>query len=99
MSRYPCYLYQDEKMIDDNCIIGYDEQMGTYFFQSGEETDEGEPIIWLGTLYQEFARLNWLMAKLENSGYTLKIDQEYQEALLADGLTGILSKNIDDILN
>lgn len=57
--------------IDTNCIIGYDEPMSTYFFQSGEEDDDGRPIIWLGTRFYEFASLKSLFDAMSAIGITV----------------------------
>lgn len=43
--RYACEFYKSGNMIDDNCIIGFDEPMRTFFFQSGEEDEGGTPLI------------------------------------------------------
>lgn len=62
MSRYACNLYKkffwSKQLIDDNCIIGYDEAMQTYFFQSGQENKYDEPLIWLGTEFQQYKNLS-----------------------------------------
>lgn len=76
MSKYACSLYQGNVLIDDNCIIGYDEMMKTYFFQSGEENEIGEPVLWLGVKHKEFLTINELTLKLKKHGYNIKLDEE-----------------------
>lgn len=60
MSRFNIYaVYIDPRngslTEDDDCFIGWDEGMQTYFFQSGyvinHETDQ--PLIWIGTSPKE----------------------------------------------
>jgi hypothetical protein len=76
MSRYACSLYQNNVLIDDNCIAGYDEGLQTYFFHSGEENADGEPRIWLGLSYQEFITIDALLMKLKGGGYDLEFDEK-----------------------
>ncbi len=77
MSKYACSLYQDNVLIDDNCIVGYDDMMETYFFQSGEENEIGEPALWLGVKHKEFLTINELTLKLKKHGYSVKLDEEH----------------------
>lgn len=83
MSRYACSLYQNNILIDDNCIAGYDEGLQTYFFQSGEENTEGEPSIWLGVSYQEFTTMDALILKLKRDSYDLEFDEKTDFAPIA----------------
>lgn len=76
MSRYACSLYQNNVLIDDNCIAGYDEGLQTYFFQSGEEHTDGAPLIWLGVRYQELTTIDALIFKLKSDGYDLEFDEK-----------------------
>ena len=78
MSRYACELYDPSgKLFDDNCVIGYDEMINSFFFQSGEENEQGEPLIWLGKRPREFKTLTSLLKKFLRKGLTLKIHQDY----------------------
>ncbi len=83
MSKYFCELYKKPfwgglRLIDDNCIIGFDEQMQTFFFQSGEENKYDEPLIWLGKKFKEFCSLQEIEKALAKKKYFLKIDQGSQ---------------------
>lgn len=65
MSRFNIYaVYLDPRdgvlTEDENCFIGWDCGMNTYFFQSGyvvnRETDES--LIWMGTSDSEYTNLD-----------------------------------------
>lgn len=62
--------------IDTNCIIGLDEPMDTYFFQSGKEDDDGYPVVWLGTRFSEYTTLESLFAAMNERGLTV-VDWEF----------------------
>ncbi len=49
--------------VDTNAIIGYDEQMETFFCQ-GFENDEGEPLIWVGNCYRQCQTMESLEKEL-----------------------------------
>ena len=55
---------------DKDCIIGYEELMQTFWFQSGLETDEG-PVIWLGRERGELRSIPALKHALCQAGVTL----------------------------
>jgi hypothetical protein len=61
MSLYACDLYKDRKLIDDNCVCGYDEPMGAFFFRSGEEDENSVPRIWLGREFFEYKTFSDLL--------------------------------------
>lgn len=86
MSRYACNLYKKpllgkKRLVDDNCIIGYDEAMQTYFFQSGQENEYEEPIIWLGANFQEYKHLSEIEKTLKRNKLILIIEQEDRKKL------------------
>lgn len=55
-------------LYDANAVIGYDDPMETYFFVSGAEWEDGTPIIWLGTMFQEFTRFAALREHMAGGG-------------------------------
>lgn len=72
MSRYACYLFKNEKLIDNNCTAGYDEPLQTFFFQSGSKNKNGTPLIWLGTKYKEFETFSSLKLALAKRNYSYR---------------------------
>ena len=83
MSRYACSISKNNGLVDDNCTVGYDEPMETYFFQTGAEDENGRPIIWLGTRHREFSTLDDLVTKLSGLGYSFDMDKSDVEKLLS----------------
>jgi len=85
MNRFACYLYEEsfseEHLVDDNCVIGYDEPMQTFFFQSGEEDEEGAPLIWLGIEFQQYQSISQIEKALQQHKFVLKIDLKDREIL------------------
>jgi len=54
---------------DENAIIGYDDVMQTYFFQSGLTVMEtGDPLHWLGQRRGEFLSFEVLKQYMEHLG-------------------------------
>ncbi|MDF2939710.1 MAG: hypothetical protein K0R66_352 [Gammaproteobacteria bacterium] len=76
MSRYSCNLFSDGKLVDGNCIFGFDEPMETFFFQSGVEDEDGAPVIWLGYTYQQFPNFTSLLLKLQKHEFALQVDED-----------------------
>ena len=87
MGRYACCLFKKESffkkkiLIDDNCIIGYDESVRTYFFQSGEEDEVGEPLLWLGYEYRQFRSISQLESTLKKHDLSIEIEPGGREEL------------------
>ena len=73
MSLYACNLFQRGKLLDDNCVFGYDEPMQTFFFRSGKENKDGAPIIWLGKDFYEYKLFTELLLKLQKHDFALQI--------------------------
>ncbi|MDF2691416.1 MAG: hypothetical protein K0S29_1271 [Gammaproteobacteria bacterium] len=73
MSRYACHLFKDGKMIDDNCIFGYDDPAETFFFHSGEEDEIGRPRIWIGLEYRQFRTFTAMLELFKAYGYELQV--------------------------
>lgn len=57
-----------EEVEDDDAIIGYDEPMNTYFFQSGIVDKDGNSIIWLGSYHGEFTSFRALWWAIISAG-------------------------------
>lgn len=76
MSRYDCKLYINNQLLDENCTVGFDEPMETFFFQSGDEDEDGAPKIWLGTKHKQFKVLDSLAVRCKQLGYDLNIEHE-----------------------
>ncbi len=76
MSSYACELYTNDFLLDDNCIVGFDEPMETFFFLSGDENELGAPLIWLGSSYQQFRTISCIIAYFEQSGVEIRISAE-----------------------
>lgn len=79
MSRYACSLYRKsflwkKKLLDDNCVIGYDEAMQTFFFQSGQEDKYDQPLIWLGVKFQEYKHVSEIEKTLKLNKLILNIE-------------------------
>lgn len=53
---------------DTEAVIGYDEDLETWFLQAfeqyDEETDTEEPQIWLGSSFKEYENINDLITQL-----------------------------------
>lgn len=64
MSRHAISLGED-----DNCVIGFDPMLETFFFQGGLDEAGDEPLIWLGGDYREHLDLRRLEREIrERSG-------------------------------
>ncbi|MDF2939682.1 MAG: hypothetical protein K0R66_324 [Gammaproteobacteria bacterium] len=75
MSRYSCNLFKNGKLIDSNCVFGFDEPMGTLLFQLGVEDEDGAPIIWLGYEFLQFTSFTNLLLKLKKHKFALQVDE------------------------
>ena len=62
-------------------MIGYDETMKTYFFQTGKENENSEPLTCLGLRPNEFQRVNDIQRILSNNHLVLKIRRKDKKAL------------------
>lgn len=96
MSRVACNLYKESstgknELIDDNCVIGYDESMETFFFQSGIENSDGDPLIWLGVNFQEYTSIAQIEDELKHHKLILEIDPNDVKALMENGLDCVTS--------
>lgn len=49
---------------DNNCVIGYDEPLETFFFQSGDEAN-GSPVVWIGKRFREVQTYDDLRREME----------------------------------
>ncbi len=81
MSRHEATLGDD-----DNCVIGFDPDRETLFFQSGDEDDEGRPTIWLGHSRREFLSAAELVREV-----SLRSGKPFEPG---DGLVGKLREEI-----
>jgi len=64
---------------DENAIIGYDDAMQTYFFQSGlEDSETGDPLHWFGRRRGEFLSLEVLKHYMEHLGMEV-LEMELEE--------------------
>jgi len=76
MSTYACELYDEDGLLDDNCIIGFDEPMETFFFYSGKENELGVPLILVGQEHRAFRTIASLMIHFEEAGLNLEVLSE-----------------------
>ena len=72
---------------DESCVIGWDDGMETYFFQSGcvidNETDE--PLIWIGTTHREFPDLDGFLHAIGDTIKSPDISDLYEELESKEG--------------
>ncbi len=73
MSTHACELYEGDELLDDNCIVGFDEPMETFFFYSGKENELGVPLILVGQEHREFRDIASLMILFEEVGLRLQV--------------------------
>lgn len=59
MSRISCSIPGD-----DDCIVGYDLPLRSFFFMSGRESKDGTPKIWLGRTPCAFPSIGYLEDEL-----------------------------------
>lgn len=86
MSRFNIYaVYIDPRdgtlTDDENCFIGWDPNLETYFFQSGllidPETDE--PLIWLGSEPHEHPEIDQFLEALSHIAKSPDIHEIWEE--------------------
>lgn len=81
MSTYACELYDEDGLLDDNCIIGFDEPMETFFFYSGAENELGVPLILIGQELREFRSIASIIIHFEEAGLNLEVLPEDMDEL------------------
>lgn len=73
----------EKDLFDEDAIIGYDDEMETWFLQAfeayNEEEDVDEPTLWLGLNFQEYSDVNQLISCLERKGITFEFSDEKQK--------------------
>ena len=93
MSKFTIYAVfndpRDGSLIEDeDCLIGWDEGMETYFFQSGYvilDCDEGEePLIWMGTTHKEYPDLDGFLSAIGNIIKSREILDLYEQLELKE---------------
>lgn len=69
-------LYFASLGADDNCVVGFDEDLQTLFFRSGIERND-VPVHWFGTTPREFLKISALKdAVKEKTRMNLIIEDE-----------------------
>ena len=62
---------EKEHITDDNAIMGYDDNLETWFLQAfetyDEETDSEEALLWFGKSFKEYEHINDLINILNKS--------------------------------
>lgn len=74
-----------QDLYDEEAVIGYDDNLETWFLQAfetcNEELDSSEPNLWLGINFQEYADINTLILSLDRDGVTFEFYDESEKEL------------------
>lgn len=88
MSRFGIELTivpEKESITDDNAIMGYDDNLETWFLQAFETYDEDndceEILLWLGKSFKEYDNINDLINILNKSGAKIEFISDEERAL------------------
>ncbi|BAO92698.1 hypothetical protein [Caballeronia cordobensis] len=86
MSRFNIYaVYNDPRdgalTEDEDCFIGWDDGLKTYFFQSGNVSNRetGQPLIWLGAKPQQYQDLDDFLSDLDDVAKSPFIGDIYEK--------------------
>lgn len=95
MSRYDCAFGDD-----NDCTVGYDVAMGTYFFMTGQEDHDGIPILWLGQRPEAHPRLADLEAALSHASQgPFVFPAELRAIVVASAMDEIVRDNFAGRIN